>query len=174
MVKLGYCELAIADAYKALLLTNALMNFEAVGAEGGKLYFRVYSAMVKNIPQLKQVPLQEFFGSKEKMKILSEVVCAYRKLAVIAMISGLQSIRAWDDVTQVLEDALKRSPNDSLLARKLESNKKNMEGLKRDFKTRGMDDATVAKTIKRGLVKKLPYPWIVPEELARSNTAIKR
>lgn len=150
------------------------MNVEASKADGGKLHMQVYSAILKDMPQPKDLPLQEGYCSKQRVELIREVVLTYRQQAILTLVSGLNNIRAWHDATHILEDALKQSPNHEVFAQLLQDNKKKLEGLKRECKIRGMDDAAGARTMKRGRVNKVPYPWIVPEELARSNTAVKR
>jgi len=174
MISLGYSELAVADAYKAWLLTDVLMNYQTVKTDGGKLYDKVYSTIAKDIPQLKHLLRQDFHRSMPKMLILREVVWTYRKQAILMMATALSAIRAGHDSICVLEDALKLSPGNKVFAHLLAVNTKRMEERKLVFKSRGMDDVTMAKAVKRGRVNRVAYPWIVPEELARSTKAVKR
>lgn len=73
----------------------------------------------------------------------------------------------------MLEDGLKRYPSNSMFKYLLATLKLDFEPLKKDFRAQSGNSASIQKTIKRGRVDHVAYPWIVAEELTRSNKAIK-
>lgn len=101
--------------------------------------------------------------------------------AWLVMAQGLMSIRAWYDAATVLGYALEKYPSNSMFQRllakvtlDLEELKLDLEKLMKDYEAKGQDTAPVQKTMSRGRVDRVAYPWIVPEEFTRGTKAIKK
>lgn len=162
---LGYGELATTDAYRGRILCEAIST-EACQKwkEGdGSLTDKVVQAIISKVPRSDF----DIFGVKDEISVIEE-------MAWLVMAQGLMCIRAWYDAISVLQDGLKKFPSSFTLKTLLAEVKIGFEQLEKDFEAHGYDSGTVQKTIKRGRVDRVAYPWIVPEELTRSTKAFKK
>lgn len=164
LLTLGYGDLAAADAYRCRLLCEAVsMQACRTWKEGdGSLTGKVVQALVSN-------PRSNFESA-----VFRDEIRVTEERALLIMAQGLMCIRAWYDTISVLEDAVKKFPSGFMFKSLLARVKLNLEQLEKDFRAQSQDSATIQKTVKRGRVGRVAYPWIAPEELTRSTKAMKK
>ena len=116
----------------------------------------------------------KFPRSNIDLALIIDELRVINQKAVFIMAQGLMCIRAWYDAISLLEDGLKKYPTNNYFRLLLAKLKPHFESLKKDLKTRNSGSATVQTAWKRGLVERVAYPWIAPEESARGNKAMKK
>ena len=170
---LGYGELAIADAYRALILVEIFLRFsdQNKGDRSADLTSpiasKIFSAVNAGGPMKNEdlpIHLNETFP----------VIKRFEHAALILMATGLLRLRAFYDGVKVLEEAQKRFPTSPVIMTNLVSMLARLQQLEEESTDKLKTAEHVRREVRRGRVKKVAYPWIVPGEYARSNNAIKR
>ena len=169
---LGFGELAVADAYKARLLTTAFLHapksaFDPPPGKNSTLR-KIFDAVLSRHPVLLGQEPRVIAG--QVTALLTEM----DKMAILLMAQGLLSIRACYDAERLLKEASKLYPGSSVFKNLLVMAKSGMKDLLAHFKAQKVDSIGIERGKKRGRIGHATYPWIVPEEYIRSNKAIKK
>ena len=166
---LGYGELAAADAYKAQLLCNAA-SVDAMKAQepgDGSLTAKVLNTVLSKLPQAKHQSSEVYY------LLISSSIKRMQEHAFLLMAQGLMCISAWYDALNVLQGATKAFPENGEFKVLLVGCKQNIALLKEEMNVHGKDIETIQKTLKRGRMERVAYPWIVVEELERSVKGVE-
>lgn len=170
---LGFGDLAVADAYRALTLVEIFLRFSEQTERDrnadlkNPIASKVFSAVITRV-QMKNDDLPIH---------LNEVIPKIKSFAhdaFVIMATGLLRVRAFYDGLKVLKEAQKRFPTSRIIMTTLATIVTRLQHLREECIGRLKSAEHVQREVTRGRVRKIAYPWIVPEEYTRSNNAIKR
>ncbi|KAI9821266.1 MAG: hypothetical protein M1827_004002 [Pycnora praestabilis] len=171
-MRLGYGELAVADAYKGKMLiedlNHALKNSATVPKEGST-EGNTLTATLKLVGDRASSTLQGPL-------LVKSLLDGWLEQAFLMMAQGLAYITALHDAVQVLKEAKDRFPANTIFPTRLRRMQGSLALLRQNILKQ--DNAHKAHTninevVERGRVNRVMYPWIMPEEMARSMKAVK-
>lgn len=169
-LRLGYGELATADAYKAHLLCKAASVKEMKAREpgDGSLTANVFGTILSKLPQSENQSLEAYY-----QQVFSSINRTHEN-AYLLMAQGLLCVSAWYDAGYVLQEAKKAFPKNRKFRMLLMELKVKITLLKETLQVHGWHEETVKKLLHRGQLERVPYPWIVVKELERSVEVVRR
>ena len=169
-LKLGYGELATADAYKAHLLCKAasVEGMKAREPGDGSLTAKVFGTILSELPQAETQSLPAYY-----IQVFSSINRTHGN-AYLLMAQGLMSVSSWYDARYVLKEAKKAFPGNAKFRMLLVELKEKITFLKETMKVHGRDAQTVKEILHKGQLERVAYPWIVDKELERSVIAVRR
>ena len=169
-LKLGYGELASADAYKAHLLCKAASVEEIKAREPGvrNLTAKVFGTILSKLPQAENQSIKVYY-----IQVFSSINRTHEH-AYLLMAQGLMSVSAWYDARYVLQEAKKAFPKNENFRMLLIELQEKIALLKETLQVHGRDEKAVKEILHRGQLERVTYPWIVAKELERSLKTVRR
>ena len=171
---LGYGDLAIADAYRALILVEMFLRFseqQKGNRDAGlkdPIASKVFSAVTAG------VHMEDGEGLHIHLNEKFLIIKRFEHAAFVLMATGLLRVRAFYDGVKILEEAQKRFPTSPVIKTTLVTMLTRLRQLEEESLDKLRSAEHVQREVTRGRVRKVAYPWIVPGEYTRSNNAIKR
>ncbi|KAL8793033.1 MAG: hypothetical protein Q9195_004344 [Heterodermia aff. obscurata] len=170
---LGYGDLAISDAYRALILVEIILQLLELkkGNHDADLQdpiaSKVFSAVTAR-DHMKKDDLQMDLDEK------FDIIKSFEHDTFIIMATGLLRMTAFYDGVKVLEEAQKRFPTSKVIMTLLVTMLTRLQQLEEECIDKLKSAEYIQREVTRGRVRKVAYPWIVPGEYTRSKNAIKK
>ena len=170
---LGYGDLAIADAHRALLLVEIFLRFseQKEGHSNTDLKDPVASKVFAAVTAAALVKNEDLPTSLDEKSL---IIKGFEHDSFVLMATGLLRVRAFYDGVKVLEEAQKRFPTSRIILTTLVTMLTRLQQLEEQCLEKLKSAEHIQREVTRGRVRKVAYPWIVPGEYARSNKAIKK
>ena len=170
---LGYGDLAIADAHRAVLLVETFFRFseQQKGDRNAGLKDPIASKVFSAVTAAVHMKIEDLpIHLNEKYPAIK----MFEHSAFVIMATGLLRVRAFYDGTKVLKEALKRFPTSRVIMTTLVTMLARLQQLEEETTDKLKLAGHAGREMMRGRVRKVAYPWIVPGEYTRSNNAIKK
>lgn len=168
-LRLGFAELAVADAHKALLLSESALYLDLIGkAPSADLAKEVLNSVALDI----DVKIDSSDNARKEPFHQYLKLC--ERMAYLTVAQGLFCIRAWHDAIKILKIASTLFPAYKEFTKVETMNRYFLDNLKTKKKHQGHGEGTVEMSSKRGRVANVCYPWVAAEEVTRTNEAVHR
>lgn len=174
LLDLGYGELAIADAYRGRLLIEAFRAGEKELFQDSfprkvvkdKLFFKVYTAVSIDVAMSSNGE-----GPAKAHQQLVFELDEMEERAFVTTIEGLRRLGAVYDALEVAREAKTRFPKNAVIEGYVQSLPIQQRALDEECLKQGIHHPAARKV---GRLRRVQYPWVVQEEVGRSNKAIKK
>ncbi|KAF7950754.1 uncharacterized protein EAE97_002306 [Botrytis byssoidea] len=168
LLKLGYPELAAADAYKALVLTTYVFDGKCLGSRvwlemGMAVWYRDF---------IKGNPWDVNFSAKKLGVQMLDSLKHERKQAYTQLIFSLDHLQALPDIKSITTEALRHYPDDITFLRSQEAATSAYERNRILIYEQSLSDGVKWMKAEMGAVWSKPYPWASGFH-TRSKSSIK-
>ena len=172
LLRLGYGELAVADAYKSRLLVKAFAARDKKLYSGSMLEQLektdlAYTVYLSAIKYLVPPDSRDIFRPFEPFK-WETLLFLMEQHALTLLIEGLYRVRAWHDAAELAKESAHDFPN---LNEWKDLTAERLAGLDREMRKNG-DNNPAGRRV--GALLRVHYPWIAQEEVERDKKALKK
>lgn len=166
LLQLGYPELAVGDSYKARLLIDAVQNESELGQKAivaYRIFLRTESTTTDDIACSQELDF---------ITLRFSLIEQYDLKCWVALVQSLLFARAAADSLDICRQALNTYPEDTELLSWLEMLEEHVE-LREKHVPPEKRKGSWMTDVRNGAVYMRPYPWMMEDELRRSDALIE-